>query len=64
MKTTTNNEWFKLCWLSADFFVCLLSHLQTTKEEDEMRLRELEKNYGKEKKRADALQKELETLKV
>ena len=64
MKTTTNNEWFRPCWLSADFFVNPLSHLQTTKEEDEMRLRELEKNYGKEKKRADALQKELETLKV
>lgn len=42
----------------------LWSCLQTTKEEDEMRLRELEKNYSKEKKRADALQKELEALKV
>lgn len=56
--------WKKHTQLKWTCKMLLWSCLQTTKEEDEMRLRELEKNYSKEKKRAEALQKELEALKV
>jgi hypothetical protein len=38
--------------------------MESTKEEEMGRLRELEKNYNKEKKKADAYEKELTTLKV